>query len=62
MSISKDKYENQICVNCVMDTSDSDISFDSEGVCNHCLKRKTLLEGLPNNDQDRQVEVKPMIV
>ncbi len=26
----------QICTNCVMDTSDSKISFDSLGVCDHC--------------------------
>lgn len=27
----------RICVRCVMDTSDPEISFDEEGVCNHCL-------------------------
>lgn len=26
----------QICTNCVMDTTDSKITFDSEGVCDHC--------------------------
>lgn len=26
----------QICSNCVMDTSDSKISFDENGVCDHC--------------------------
>ncbi len=26
----------QICTRCVMDTSDPDIVFDAEGVCNHC--------------------------
>lgn len=26
----------QICTNCVMDTSDSKISFDENGVCDHC--------------------------
>jgi N-acetyl sugar amidotransferase len=26
----------RICVNCVMDTSDSKISFDADGVCDHC--------------------------
>ena len=28
--------EYQICTNCVMDTSDSNISFDENGVCDHC--------------------------
>lgn len=26
----------QICTNCVMDTSDSAITFDAKGVCDHC--------------------------
>lgn len=26
----------QICTNCIMDTSDPDIVFDDQGVCNHC--------------------------
>ncbi|MGZ4089398.1 MAG: N-acetyl sugar amidotransferase [Bacteroidia bacterium] len=26
----------QICTNCIMDTSDPDISFDEKGVCIHC--------------------------
>jgi N-acetyl sugar amidotransferase len=31
----KKKY--QICSNCVMDTSDTRIKFDSIGICDHCL-------------------------
>ena len=27
---------NQICTNCVMDTTDSKITFDDKGVCDHC--------------------------
>jgi len=30
------KSPYQVCVNCVMDTSDPDIVFDNTGVCNHC--------------------------
>ncbi|MBM3491317.1 MAG: hypothetical protein FJX68_12880, partial [Alphaproteobacteria bacterium] len=26
----------QVCVRCVMDTSDPAIAFDERGVCNHC--------------------------
>jgi N-acetyl sugar amidotransferase len=29
----------QRCSRCVMDTTDPDITFDSAGVCNHCLHR-----------------------
>lgn len=28
----------QVCTKCVMDTTDADISFDSDGVCNHCIE------------------------
>lgn len=28
--------ESMICARCVMDTSDPEIHFDQEGVCNHC--------------------------
>ncbi|MEP6506722.1 MAG: N-acetyl sugar amidotransferase, partial [Gemmatimonadales bacterium] len=27
---------HQVCVRCVMDTTDPDIRFDEAGVCNHC--------------------------
>lgn len=29
--------EYQICTNCVMDTSDSKITFDDKGFCDHCI-------------------------
>ena len=29
--------EYQICTRCVMDTSDKEISFNKNGICNHCL-------------------------
>lgn len=34
----------QICANCVMDTTDSKITFDQNGVCDHCntFKKRTL--------------------
>lgn len=33
---SKMKPEYRICTRCIMDTSDPDIVFDEQGVCNHC--------------------------
>ena len=30
------KKDYQICTNCVMDTTDSNISFDENGLCDHC--------------------------
>lgn len=35
-----------VCTNCVMDTSDSEISFDEHGVCDHC--RGFFRDVLPN--------------
>lgn len=29
---------NKVCSRCVMDTSDAEIQFDQDGVCNHCHK------------------------
>jgi N-acetyl sugar amidotransferase len=40
----------QLCSNCIMDTSDSQIAFDASGVCDHCLefKRNVLPNWHPN--------------
>ncbi len=32
----------QVCAHCVMDTSDPEITFDAQGVCNHCIEFETL--------------------
>jgi len=34
--MNKSRWPYIICTNCVMDTSDSKISFDDKGVCDHC--------------------------
>ncbi len=34
------KNEYQECINCVMDTSDPEITFDENGVCSHCYYYK----------------------
>jgi N-acetyl sugar amidotransferase len=34
----------KVCVNCVMDTSDINISFDENGVCNHCKEAEIKLK------------------
>lgn len=40
----------KICSNCVMDTSDSQIFFDADGICDHCVgfKRDVLPNWHPN--------------
>ena len=34
----------QICTRCIMDTTDPDIRFDENGVCEYCLKHEPLLK------------------
>lgn len=33
-----DRKNYQICTRCIMDTTDPEITFDEQGVCNHCWK------------------------
>ncbi len=33
---------SQICSRCVMDTTDTNISFNQEGICNHCIEYDAL--------------------
>lgn len=48
--------EYQICSNCVMDTSDVDITFDENGVCDHCRGFKAHVEPnwFPNAEGERR--------
>ena len=49
----------QICNRCVMDTTDPDIIFDKNGVCNHC-KRAELLMGAPPYSLDAENKKKSL--
>ena len=40
------KKDYQVCNCCVMDTTDEDIVFDEDGICNRCNEYKTRI--LPN--------------
>ena len=48
----------QICTNCVMDTSDSKITFDEHGVCDHCRTFKRDIEPVwhPDAESERKLE------
>lgn len=50
-----------ICTNCVMDTSDAKISFDQDGVCDHC--RAFYSHTLPNwrTDEVARQELQQMV-
>ena len=45
----------QICVKCVMDTSDPWIEFDSDGICNHCKDySKKIFKSKENSSKNNQ--------
>jgi N-acetyl sugar amidotransferase len=51
---------NQICVRCVMDTTDPEIQFDSTGLCNHCRIVEKRLKNEPYclspGDKDKRLK------
>ncbi len=53
----------KICIQCVMDETDPEISFNLLGQCNHCVKAienyATLRQNLPNLSQqlDRNLSI-----
>jgi aminotransferase len=48
----KSSHKYQCCSKCVMDTSDPEISFNAEGVCNHCteFERTTSKNWFPDKE------------
>lgn len=52
------KQTSQVCTRCVMDTSDPEITFDDQGVCNHCHKfdNETRKLWFPNQEGKHKLE------
>ncbi|MGX5820035.1 N-acetyl sugar amidotransferase [Chitinophaga lutea] len=48
--------EYRICSRCVMDTSDPEITFDSQGHCNHCTGSIARLEAMRRNHTPEALE------
>lgn len=48
----------QMCTRCVMDTTDPEITFDEESVCNHChqFDKETSKRWFPNEKGKRQLQ------
>ncbi|UCJ15190.1 N-acetyl sugar amidotransferase [Pseudomonas sp. MM211] len=48
----------QCCTRCVMDTSDPEINFDEQGICNHChqFDERACREWFPNEEGRRRWE------
>lgn len=52
------KREYRICSRCIMDTSDPDIEFDENGVCNHCMTYDKIIKErlLPSPEREKRLE------
>ena len=48
-----DDRERQVCSHCIMDTSDPAITFDEDGVCNHCRNYERVARELLHGDAAR---------
>ena len=48
----------KICTRCVMDTTDPEILFNKNGVCNHCIKfsEVTIKKWFPNDEGTKKLE------
>lgn len=53
-----EEKDYQVCTNCVMDTTDPEINFDENGVCNHCLKFENQLKKnwFPNEEGKKKLD------
>ena len=51
----------QVCTRCVMDTSDKDIFFDGQGVCNHCHSYTERLASRLYSEEDRDDKLKQLV-
>ncbi len=58
---SKNIRPYQICNCCVMDTSDEDISFDSNGICMRCNEYKDRIEPEWNHGKGHEKELQDLI-
>lgn len=55
------KRKNQICTNCVMDTTDSEIKFDNKGVCDHCNTYYTDILPRWHTDEKGDIALKEIV-
>ncbi len=51
----------QICTNCIMDTSDSKITFDSRGWCDYCNNYSKNIAPVWRPGEDRSADLQPTI-
>ncbi|MCJ8166404.1 N-acetyl sugar amidotransferase [Pontibacter sp. E15-1] len=55
------KRAYQICIRCIMDTSDAAIQFDDEGVCNHCHEFDAMAKVLYYTDEEKKAKLQKLV-
>lgn len=54
-------HRYQICTRCIMDTTDPEITFDSNGVCSHCKQYDQIAKQYQFNNRERERILKEII-
>lgn len=52
---------NQVCTQCVMDTTDTAITFDADGVCDHCITFRTQVQPSWRTGPDGEAELSSLV-
>lgn len=55
------EMKHKTCTNCVMDTTDSKITFDDKGVCDHCNTYYKDIEPIWNYGKGREEELQKLV-
>lgn len=53
--------EYKICKNCVMDTTDSNIIFDEQGICDHCNTFKSKIEPFWQTNENGKLQLEEIV-
>jgi len=59
--MSNQSLEREICSKCVMDISDPEISFDEDGVCNHCHHAEESLNRIQLTKTESQQKINQLV-
>lgn len=51
----------KICSRCIMDTSDTEIRFDDNGICNHCTSALEMLSYLKNIRDSKKISLESIV-
>lgn len=51
----------QVCKNCVMDTTDSNIIFDEQGICDHCNTFKSEIEPFWQTNENGKLQLEEIV-